>query len=304
MNGKYDALTHLMIALLGLVCVGTAGAFSLLNMGDLAILAWALAGLLIAVTFARPFPAAGAVTTVIAVILFIGAQFYRMASAMGIGLDLSYSALESTYFPAMPNYLPIMFIGALCFTATGWLSDGVARQLVRIQAQLMQNRAVIRELTLHDDLTGTLKRVYADKALSEEIVRARRYSHNVSVVLLSADDWGGIVKDRGQDESLQALKMVGKLLRENLRTMDTVSRYDETGFVAILPETQRTGAQISAERLCQTVAERTSIHFRAGVAEFPGDAASKSELMSEAAAALKFARNADITVASHGLLAS
>lgn len=301
MNSRQIELTQLIVSLLVLQTIVAAGTFALLAPGDVAVLGWALIGFVVVACFARPFRGAGAVATVLAVAVFLSAQVYRMIVATGIGPELTYSALQSNYVPAMPNYLPLAFLGALCFAVAGWLADSAAQQLLRTRAQMEQQSTLIRELTLHDDLTGTLKPVYADTKLSEEIERARRYNRTLSIVMLGADDWPATGGVRDREEILATLKTAAEVFKLNLRKVDTVSHREESRFIVILPETHLSGAQAVAERLCRVMASRSPVRFRAGVAEFPSDAASKSELLSEAAAALKFARNADITVASRGL---
>ncbi|MCL5263786.1 MAG: GGDEF domain-containing protein [Chloroflexi bacterium] len=288
-NEKQDALVPLLVSLLALWGIAAAGVFAQMDVADIALLGWAMTGVVIAASLARPFRGAGIVTSVLAAAIFFGIQVYRTFSAVDAGL--------------VANYYPLAFAGALCFIVTGLLGEAVSRRLEKMEARLAHNATVIQELTLRDGLTGTLKSVYAERMLSEELERSRRYNHPMSIILFSTDDWQTIVKDRGSDEAAETLKMIGQALTQNLRNMDTVSRYQESRFLALLPETRLAGAQTTATRLCKTVAERASIQLRAGVAEFPSDAVSKHELIGEAEAALKFARSASVTVASRSLLA-
>lgn len=302
MNRKHIEMTQLTISLLVLQSVIAAVVFALLAPEDVAILGWALIGFVVVSCFARPFRGAGAVATVMAILVLLGAQVNRLISATNVGLELSSSALQANYLPALPNYLPLAFAGGLSLAVAGWLGNAVAHQLLLTQSRMEQGSTLIQELTLHDDLTGTLKPVYADAKLSEEIERARRYNRTVSVVMFGADNWPSAANDRDREELASVLRIAGEVFTKNLRHVDTVSYREESRFIAILPETSLSGAQAVAERLCRAVTSRVETKFRAGVAEFPADAASKTELLSEAAAALKFARNADITVASRGLL--
>ncbi len=281
-------LVRFSVSLLVLASVAAAAVFALLEAGEAATLGWTLIGALMATSMARPFRGAGVLATALGTVLFFGVQLYRSLSTAGSALELRQLA------PGLE--------GALLLVGVGLLAEIIARRLQRVGDQMDQNAAAIKELTLRDGLTGTLKSVYADKLLAEEIERARRYHRNVSVVLLCPDDWPATVRERGREKAIEALKEVGQVVMKGLRSMDVVSHREESRFLVILPETPAPGAQLVAERLCEAVAAETGLRFRSGVAEFPDDAVSKDELIGEAEAALEFAQSARMTVASRSLL--
>ncbi len=252
-----------------------------------AILGWLLAGGVAAVAFARPFRSAGAAVGVIATVVFLGTQVYRMQSLDG----------------AAARYLPVAFVGGLGFVVAGLLSDTIVTRLRGIMMQIENNAATLQEAGVRDSLTGTLKASYANRLLSEEMDRTQRYNHSLALVLLSAGEWPTIDGQRGAKEAEQKLKAIGEALMENVRLVDTVARQGESQFLVILPETELMGAHAAAGRLCRTVATKTSLQLRAGVAVFPSDVAGKNELMTEVQAALAFAHRTGITVASPFLMA-
>lgn len=282
------ALAGLAASLLALWSIVATALFAYLDMKDTAILGWVLTGFVIAASLARPFRYAGVASTAIAIIAFFGAQFQRVADIILSGVAQEYVSFAT--------------ITVLCFAVTGLLSAFATRQIMRIEEQVEQSSKLIAELALRDGLTGALKSTYGDRALSEEIERSRRYNRSLSLVLLEADDWSTVVKERGGDGGDEVLQAVGRTLSTTLRKVDKMVRHADSRFALILPETKAEGAQILAQRLCRALAEETGIRFRAGVAEFPRDAVSRDELLEEANAALEFARTADVSVAGRSAL--
>ncbi len=278
-----------MVSLLVLTGVAAAAVFTLLESGETAILGCSLIGAILATSMARPFRGAGVLVTVLGAIFFFGVQLYHSLSVAGSALELR------QLIPGLE--------GALLLAPIGLLTEVIVRRLMRVNEQVGQNAAVIQELTLRDSLTGTLKNVYGDKLLAEEVERARRYHRSLSVVLLGPDDWPATVRELGQEKASEALREVGQVILKGLRSMDAASRRDESRFLVILPETAAAGAQLVAERLCEAVESETELRFRSGVAEFPNDAVSRDELLAEVQAALEFAQGAKMTVASRSLLA-
>lgn len=302
MDKRRNSLTYVLVGLLVLSGYGAATALGAVDSGDTVLLVGALAGAVIAASFAWPFTRAGTAATIVAAAYFLALQAYRMIGAGSITVELSQARPAFSYAPSAMNYGVPIAVGILCLAVAGLLGGAAARRLSRAEEQLARSTTVIRELTIHDSQTGTLKIVYADTLLSEEIERARRYKRSLSLVLLGPDDWQAVVRERGEGEAMEALKVIGRLLEESLRSVDTISYREQGQFAVILPETAVAGGCVAAERLCHAVAAKTSLMFRAGVAEFPGDAVSKAELLNEADAALKFARSANLGVASRVLL--
>ena len=225
---KSVAQMYLMTSLLVLWTIVAAAMFALLDLNETALLGWALTGFVILTSLARPFKGAGILAIVLAVVVFFGVQFDRILNLVQSGIGLS--------------YLPHAFIGTFCFAIAGLLGGVVARRFLMIETQLEESAKIIDELTLYDTLTGTLKSVYGDKVLSEEIERSRRYDRPLSLVLLDADDWIAVVRERGKDGAMEALRVVSNVLMHGLRSIDTRIRYSESRFAIILPETKAEGA--------------------------------------------------------------
>jgi two-component system cell cycle response regulator len=90
------------------------------------------------------------------------------------------------------------------------------------------------------------------------------------------------------------LRGVARLIRAGLRGIDVAARYGGDEFVALLPETDPSGAYVVAEKIRQTVSEmsveadretiRASLSI--GVVSYPDDGVTGDELMIVADAAM------------------
>jgi PleD family two-component response regulator len=90
------------------------------------------------------------------------------------------------------------------------------------------------------------------------------------------------------------LKKVASILKDCTRTVDCVARYGGEEFVALLPETELSGAMEVAERMRARVeaADFTGgrVTMSIGVAEFPKDAPTPKDVIAAADAALYVAK--------------
>ncbi len=101
--------------------------------------------------------------------------------------------------------------------------------------------------------------------LREEFERARRYSLSFSFVLLAAEAIG----DAGD--------RVAAELRRILRLPDFVSRYGESEFAILLPETDADGARRSISRLRERLAGVPAGALAAGIVSYPHPAAARPD---------------------------
>jgi RNA polymerase sigma-B factor len=108
------------------------------------------------------------------------------------------------------------------------------------------------QLTVVDNQTGTYNRNYFLERLDEEISRAHRYNHQLSVVLVRInlpDSVGQFAKIiRTEDILLQAAQRI----RACTRRADVVARYEDDVFAILLPHTGHNAVNV-AGRLQKTL---------------------------------------------------
>ncbi len=212
--------------------------------------------------------------------------------------------LRSAATDADPDapYLQAAVVGAFGLAITAMVAEQIRRSLFAYDEELFSRLRVIDEIQSVETETGAVKRSHAQRLLTEEVERARRYNRSLAIVLFGPDLWQEVVDDRGEEDAAQLLVDTSASYLATLRSVDTLIRMENADFAALLPETDIEGAQVVAEKMVTIGSERIGTDVRAGVAVFPEDEVTGSGLMAEAEEALSFARTAHIGVASRSLL--
>ncbi len=100
-----------------------------------------------------------------------------------------------------------------------------------------------------DPLTGAANRRAFMVALDEEYARARRYGHELAVLMLDVDHFKRINDHHGHAAGDQALKNLVRLVAPEMRATDCFARMGGEEFAVLLPETGLDAARNLAERL-------------------------------------------------------
>lgn len=139
---------------------------------------------------------------------------------------------------------------------------------------------------LSDPETGLFSQAYFDVALEARIAAARRRLRPVALVVLD------IVRGLASEEAQPAdAGLVTIALRRTLREADTACRLDDGRFALVLEDTPESGAIWTVERIRGHLLESGIIHtVWAGVACYPAHAFDRDEIMSQATAALRQAK--------------
>jgi diguanylate cyclase (GGDEF)-like protein len=170
------------------------------------------------------------------------------------------------------------------------------------ETELASQRAAVRELTVRDELTGLLNRREMQRLLTDEVMRARRYKHPLSLLLVDVDDLDRINAEHGEPMGDEVLRSVAAVLRANLRPVDRPARYGGAELAVLLPDTFATDGVQVAERLRGLVSEaaartksaattRPRVTISVGVAGIHEAEKSSEELLNAAVVALKEAKS-------------
>ncbi|NNJ91678.1 MAG: GGDEF domain-containing protein [Gammaproteobacteria bacterium] len=166
-------------------------------------------------------------------------------------------------------------------------------QLSLIESSKLED---VRESAVVDGLTGLYDHDTVLMLLKKELERAKRHSEKCSVLMLDLDDFKKINDEFGHQKGDEVLIRLADIMRENLRTIDTPGRYGGEEFIAILPETDKSAAIQSGERLRKAVKNKFSqdifLTISIGVACFPADGSSVDALLKNADSALYQAKDA------------
>ncbi len=140
-----------------------------------------------------------------------------------------------------------------------------------------------------DSLTGLYNRRLFDEYCDKELNRAKRYGHQLAIVILDLKKLKEVNDRHGHLRGDQVLQMAAGTLRNTLRASDSAFRIGGDEFVLLLPQTeaeqgntlcQRLRTQYEAELVPMELDIGVTLDF--GVAVFPEDGEKKDELMAAA----------------------
>jgi diguanylate cyclase (GGDEF)-like protein len=149
-----------------------------------------------------------------------------------------------------------------------------------------------REKSEHafDGATGLYDERYFAVLVQQQVAAARRSLRPVSVVVFEIDG----MHDSDRETQVQALGVVGEVLRRTLRESDSACRLGDLMVGAILEDTAEAGAVWAAERVRGALLSSPvgdSLTLSAGVACYPSHALGATELVQQASRALDEARS-------------
>jgi diguanylate cyclase (GGDEF)-like protein len=125
------------------------------------------------------------------------------------------------------------------------------RRLLETNARLLRQ---LEESSLTDPLTGVSNRRAFDRALEQEVARARRHKHPLSFVMLDIDRFKAVNDACGHDAGDEVLRSFTNTVSSELRDGDSLYRYGGEEFVVILPHADAAGAIATAQRIVAAVA--------------------------------------------------
>jgi two-component system cell cycle response regulator len=111
----------------------------------------------------------------------------------------------------------------------------------------------LEKLAITDGLTGAYNHRHFRTRLDEEFARAGRYGIPLSCIMMDVDHFKNINDSFGHAQGDRILREISDLLKNNVRKIDIVARYGGEEFVVLLPNTNKEGAFIEAERLREAV---------------------------------------------------
>ena len=143
-----------------------------------------------------------------------------------------------------------------------------------------------------DPLTGLFNRGQFTRLAEREVARCRRHRLHFALVLLDLDQFKGINDRFGHLTGDLALRKAADCMRKTIRDVDVACRYGGEEFVLLLPETERLGAYVVADRLRIRIREefagkpigasRVELTVSGGIAVFPQDGREPGSLMERA----------------------
>lgn len=202
-------------------------------------------------------------------------------------------------------------------TARRNAEDKLRKTNEELEVRLAEIRALQQQLhqqTLRDSLTGLYNRRYLGECLERELYRAKREGYPVTLMMLDVDHFKPFNDAHGHQAGDAALKALAEKLSANMRAEDVICRFGGEEFLGLMPG-------ITAEAARQRITDlrrqqgplrvshngqNHSVHFSAGLAEYPRHATNGEDLIRKADQALYRAKHGgrdQVLVFSDGLAA-
>jgi len=109
--------------------------------------------------------------------------------------------------------------------------------------------AQVKKLSETDELTGILNRRAFGAIVTQTLNLAQRYSRNFSIIMMDSDSLKAVNDAHGHEAGDALLKAMVEHAQNELRKTDQFARYGGDEFVLLLPDTNREGALLTAERI-------------------------------------------------------
>ncbi|AKT50219.1 GGDEF domain-containing protein [Arsenicicoccus sp. oral taxon 190] len=162
----------------------------------------------------------------------------------------------------------------------------------------MLHRAAQRQSVI-DPLTGAGNLRMLTSTLGREVVRARKFGRQVSLLVVDIDRFRRINDQRGHSVGDGVLTALTARLGELVSPVDLVARYGGEELAVLVPEQGAEGAAALAQRILADLRTRPlqvgdqsiPITCSIGVATWPDDAGSAAELLAAADAAMVAAKD-------------
>ena len=167
--------------------------------------------------------------------------------------------------------------------------------LIGTQAAVTIENNKLYELSITDGMTHLFVHRYFQARLTEEILRARRYGLNISLIMIDIDNFKKFNDTYGHQVGDNVIQKVAQTIKETIRTgIDIPCRYGGEEMCIILPETKSEDAYLSAERIRKNIAAVSLPHSSGdlhitvsiGVAAYPIHAKDKESLIKASDAAM------------------
>ena len=139
-------------------------------------------------------------------------------------------------------------------------------RIVDLQEGLIRAREELRELAIHDSLTGLWNRGMVLEQLGRELSRSRREGKALAVAIADLDHFKKVNDTFGHAAGDAVLREAADRMRSAIRDCDSIGRYGGEEFLLVLPGCDGAAGLAVAERVRNRTADEP---VRAGDALLP-----------------------------------
>jgi diguanylate cyclase (GGDEF)-like protein/PAS domain S-box-containing protein len=156
------------------------------------------------------------------------------------------------------------------------------------QDALLRSKALFREQSVRDHLTGLFNRRYMEETLRRELMRAERKHLSLGIIMLDVDNFKQFNDNYGHAAGDSILIQLASLFSKHIREEDIACRFGGDEFIIVLPDTNRATTIERAELIGEIVKDNSFqyngkplelITLSLGVAIYPDDGSDLSKIM-------------------------
>lgn len=224
----------------------------------------------------------------------LGVVSLALAYGINIITIIVYSVMIYVIYGLNPSSMLVTITFVTAEIGTAILAWNTSKQFLSVTRQVERDKLLIDEMRINDEKTGLMRFHYARRVLSNEIARGLRYGTPFAILLIKMDEWDRLAETMGLEAREELLKEISETLISGCRNADTLFvNMDKIGI--ILPETNRDGAEVIAQRLEDQVNRKTRRIPRTGIVCFPADSIGEDDLVRKCEIALKYADDMKIS---------
>lgn len=218
--------------------------------------------------------------------------------AMGLLLAIALLHEGRAFFSGLRLTSLLAFYSMFVFTyfVSGYLSKNLHEKEELLKELLRQTR----ELSVTDGLTGLYNQMHFFELLDRETRHARRHNMSYSLIIFDVDHFKNYNDHNGHLRGSETLRGIAAIMRNKFRASDLLAKYGGDEFVIILPQTDKVGAYLAAERLREGIERepfpgaetqpQKKITISLGLASYPEHGLDDNEILTRADKALYFAK--------------
>jgi len=158
-------------------------------------------------------------------------------------------------------------------------------KLEKLNTELVKSNKIFKQMALKDPHTGLYNYRYLGEVIEAEFLRAKRYAHPLSAILLDIDYFKSVNDVYGHQFGDLILKQFARQLKLAVRQYDIVVRLGGEEFVVLSPATNRADAVGLGDRILEIISlydfgdreHNIKLKVSIAVSSYPEDKISKGQ---------------------------
>ncbi len=236
---------------------------------------------------------AGIILAIITGVIVMKVTSAFVASLASLSIYVVY--ILASYYAMKYGNLWLEIVYPLLLAVIAFISAFIVKYLIKSRDFEQQYR-----LATTDGLTDLYNHRYFQEQMRMQIENSKRYETEFSLIILDIDFFKKFNDTFGHQAGDAVLRQVAQTLKRNVRSTDIVCRYGGEEMSIILPNTGKSVAYSTAEKICKRVSDNkfkligdkeVNVTISLGVSTYPYDGNAASELIESADKRLYNAKN-------------